>query len=213
MLRMLLKQVIILLLFCQAPGAAADAYDDLLQAVRNNDVAGAEVLFSKGMDVNTTDPGGNTLLMLAAREDRIELAKSLLRRRAGVAARNSYGENALMLAAGTGSPEMVTLLVEHGAPVNQSGWNPLIYAAWQGKTQIVKYLLEKGADIDAVAPNGVSALMMATRGGHLEAVKLLLWEVADPNLKSDSGATALGWALRDGNSEIAALLRQAGAKE
>ena len=55
--------------------------------------------------------------------------------------------------------------------------------------------------------------MMAARGGHFDTVKLLLWEVADPNIKSESGATALQWALKEGNTDIAALLKQAGAKE
>ena len=73
--------------------------------------------------------------------------------------------------------------------------------------------MDKGANIDAVSPDGVSALMMATRGGYYETVKLLLWEVADPNITSASGGTALDWALRAGNTEIAELLKQAGAKE
>ena len=108
---------------------------------------------------------------------------------------------------------MVRVLVDRGARINLAGWNPLIYAAWQGRTHVVKYLLEKGAEIDALSPNGISALMMAARGGHFETVKLLLWEVADPNIKGDSGSTALAWALKAGNTDIADLLRKAGAKE
>jgi len=78
---------------------------------------------------------------------------------------------------------------------------------------VVKYLLQQGAEIDALSPNGVSALMMAAREGHFDTVKLLLWEVANPNIKSESGITALKWALKAGNTDIADLLKQAGAKE
>jgi len=196
-----------------SPWAVADAYDDVLNAVKLNNIPVAEALFAKGLDVNTVDPSANTLLMLAVRENHHDLIRRLLDLRAKVDARNSYGETALMAAAAKGNMEVVQLLVDRGAAVKQSGWNALIYAAWQGHTAVVKYLLGKGADIDAVSPNGVSALMLAARGGHFETVKLLLWELADPNLKSGSDGSALVWALKAGNSAIAELLRQAGAKE
>src|SRR5450759_4512327 len=160
---MLLRIFTIIILMLQVSWAAADSYDDLLTAIKLNDIRAADALFAKGMDVNTTDPGANTLLILAVRENHLDLVKRLLDRQAKVGARNRYGETALMFAA-KGNLEMVKLLVERGAAINQTGWNPLIYAAWQGKTDVVKYLLEKGAEIDALAPNGISALMMAARG-------------------------------------------------
>lgn len=209
---MILRILVVITLMLQVSWAAADSYDDLLTAIKLNDIPVAEALFAKGMDVNTTDPSANTLLMLAVRENHLDLVKRLLDRQAKVGARNRYGETALMFGA-RGSLEMVKLLVARGAAINQTGWNPLIYAAWQGKTDVVKYLLEKGAEIDALSLNGISALMMAARGGHFDTVKLLLWEVADPNIRSESGATALVWALKAGNTDIADLLKQAGAKE
>jgi len=197
----------------QTSGAKADAYDDLLAAVKLNNIPAAEALFARGMDVNTTDPGANTLLMIAIQNDCEEMFRLLVRQKARLDARNQYGETALMLAAAKGNLEQVKLMVEHGAKINIAGWNPLIYAAWRGRTEVVKYLLDQGAEIDAVSPNGISALMMAARGGYLDTVKLLLWEVADPNLRSDSGVTAMAWAVKAGNADIAKLLKQAGAKD
>ena len=205
--------LVVACLMLQSPAATAGSYDNLLTAVKLNDIPAAEALFAKGMDVNTTDPGANTLLMIAVQGEYGDMVKLLLRNKARVDARNKYGETALMLAAASGSLELVRLLVDHGANINLPGWNPLIYAAWRGQTEVVRYLLSKGADIDAVSPNGISALMMAARGGHFETVKLLLWEVANPNIKSESGATAMAWALKAGNSDIVKLLKQAGAEE
>ena len=193
--------------------AVAGSYDELLTAIKSNDLPAADALFARGMDANTSDASGNTLLMIAVRENHAHMARRLLQLQAKVGARNQYGESALMLAAANGELELVKLFVAHGAEVNMTGWNPLIYAAWRGRTEVVKYLLEKGADIDAVSPNGVSALMMAARDGHFDTVRLLLWEVADPNIKSESGASALGWARKAGNSEIADLLKHAGARD
>lgn len=204
---------IILTVSCCISGARAGTYEELLGAIGSNDILEAEKLFARGIDVNTADSGGNTLLIIAVRQEFTEMVRRLLVRRPILDARNGHGETALMLAAAKGNMDLVKLLVGHGAKVNVSGWNPLIYAAWSGRTEVVKYLLDHGAQIDAVAPSGISALMMAARGGHFETVKLLLWEVADPNLRSESGATALGLALKGRNTEIADLLKQAGAKE
>ena len=192
MIRILL---IILSQFFHVSSAVAGSYEDLLSAIKQDDIPAAEALFAKGMDVNTRDTGANSLLMISIQEDHTDMVERLLQRQADVGARNQYGETALMLAAAKGNLDLVKLLVKPGAKVNLAGWNPLIYAAWRGKTEVVQYFLDNEANIDAVSPNGISALMMATRGGHFDTVKLLLWEVADPNLKSNSGETALGWAL------------------
>lgn len=204
---------IVCVALCGAGGAVADSYDDALTAVRMDDIPALEALFSRGLDANTTDSSANTLLMLAIRDDHVEMAKNILGRRPNLAARNRYGETALMFASANCHLDLVNLLVAKGAAVNLSGWNPLSYAAWKGRIEVAKYLLERGADVDAVSSNGISALMMAARGGHYEMVKLLLWEVADPNLRTDTGETALDWAEKAGNTEIAELLKQAGAEK
>ena len=45
----------------------AGAYDDMLTAMKQNDVPQVMRLLQRGMDVNTSDQAGNTLLMMAAR--------------------------------------------------------------------------------------------------------------------------------------------------
>src|SRR3990172_2097427 len=95
----LLKILLISFATFQLSSAVADSYDDLLAAIKLNDIATAEKLFAKGMDVNTADPSANTLLMLAVRENHVDMVKRLLQRSAKVAAKNRYGETALMLAA------------------------------------------------------------------------------------------------------------------
>jgi len=212
MLRILRFLKIVALLLA-ASSALAGSYDDMLDAVKQDDLPTVEALLARGMDVDTTDANANTLLMIATQEHRIGMARRLLQANAKVGARNRYGETALMLAAADGNPEMVKLMLDHGASINISGWNPLIYAAWRGHTEVVKYLLDKGAEVDAVSPDGITALMMATRDGHMDTVRLLLWELADPNLRSRSGTTALDWALKAGNTELAELLKQVGAEE
>ena len=54
-------------------------------------------------------------------------------------------------AAWKGHTDIVKLLIENGADVNEKnalGWTPLGSAAYFGYTDVVKLLIEKGADID-----------------------------------------------------------------
>lgn len=196
-----------------AGSGLAQSLDEMFSAVKSNDVATVERLLQRGIDVNSTDPRGDSLLIIAAREGHEDVVGRLIAGRARVNARNGAGETALMMAAIKGYLAVVGRLQAAGAEINHSGWNALLYAAFEGKTVICKFLLEKGANIDALAPNGASALMLAARQGHLETVRLLLWEHADPKIRTAEGITALQWALKAGNTDIVNLLKQAGVKE
>ena len=58
--------------------ACAGAYDDMEEALIRNDAAAAIALIKRGIDVNTVDPLGNTLLIQAVRRDIPELVDYLL---------------------------------------------------------------------------------------------------------------------------------------
>ena len=59
---------------------------------------------------------------------------------------------------------------------------------------MVRYLLAEGANINAVSPNGTTALMMAVREGKCSTALLLIARGADVNLRNENGASALDWA-------------------
>ena len=67
MCRILLKIWFISLIFTHSNWVGANAYDEILNAIKLNNIPAAEALFARGLDVNTTDPSANTLLMLAVR--------------------------------------------------------------------------------------------------------------------------------------------------
>jgi len=192
--------------------ASAGAYEDMEEALIRGDSGAAINLIKRGVDVNTVDKAGNTLLIQAVRRDVPELFDYLLLRRAKLNVRNRNGETALSLAAYTGKLQYVQRLVEAGAEVNFYGWSPLTYAAYNGHTAIVDYLLKRGAEINATTENGSSALFFAARFGHIEVIKLLLKNKADPTLANENGDTAIDWALKSDNTDIADLLRAAGGR-
>jgi ankyrin repeat protein len=153
-----------LLLALLMPGlAAAGAYEDMEEALISGDTSWAIKLLDKGMDVNSVDAAGNTLLMQAVQRDNADLLTQLLKRRARLNTRNRNGETALSLAAFKGNLPLVQRLVEAGADVNLYGWPPLIYGAFNGHTAVVEYLLKKGANVNATTENGSTALLFAAR--------------------------------------------------
>lgn len=197
----------VMLLFPVA--AFGGVYDAMLNAVKIKDFETVRDLLDRGMDVNTTDDSGNSLLMLAAQQGSFSIVEWLLRKGAKVLIKNKYGDSALMLAALRGDLPIVDALVAAGAEIDPEGWTPLIYAAFGGHQEVVRFLLKLDVDIDAQASNGMTALMAASRNGHLEVVRILLDHDADQSLANQQNLTAMDLATTAGSREIASELSRA----
>lgn len=95
----------------------------------------------------------------------------------------------------TSSMKDLKLLVKSGLSPNQRpyhGLHPLMYACRADKSldiPKVKYLIELGADVNAVGPQGKTALHYAARGGNAELCELLLDAGADRTTLDDGGRT------------------------
>jgi ankyrin repeat protein len=192
----------------------AAAYEDLLRAAEIGDAKGVDQMIGKGMDPNTADAKGNTLLIIAVREGHRDVVGALVRRKANANKRNQYGDSALMLASLRGDREIARMLIElGGAEVKHSGWAPIHYAAFYDKPEMIRYLIAKGADKDALAPNGYTPLMLSARSGHTDAARALLQEDVDINLRNPDGQTALKIARQRKHGEVAELIVRAGGVE
>ena len=205
--------VVVFLLAVPALSFAQSSFEQLLKAVNTGDTKTVGALLDKGLEPNTADPEGNTILMLAARGGDQEIVALLIDRKASVTRRSAHGDTALMFACLKGHLPIAKLLVANGAQVKQNGWAPLHYAVFEGRTEVVKFLLEKGADKNGLAPNGFTPLMLAARGGHLETARVLLYEDVDLYTKGPKGETALAIATQRKSEELVTLLRRAGALE
>ena len=188
-------------------------YDDFLKAVNAGDVKTVGSFLGQGLDPDTADKDGNTVLMIASRLGHKELVQYLLAHKASASKRSPHGDTALMLASLGGHLEIAKILVAGGAPIAQDGWTALHYAAFEGHAEVIKFLLEKGADKNGLGPNGYSPLMFTARGGHLEAARILLYADADMSIKGPKGETALSIATERKKEDLVSLLRRAGAVE
>jgi hypothetical protein len=105
-----------------------------------------------------------------------------------IAACDEYGRTPLMLAAWNGKKDIVGLLIEKGARLDdlcgKSSNTALMYAAENGHTEIVELLLEKGASQSRNNIFGKNALKLAQECRHPETVALLTeWRDKEKELK------------------------------
>lgn len=188
--------------------AYAGVYEDILFAANEKNTDQVVSLLQRGLDVNTADRDGSTLLLIAARTGNVELASFLLKNRASHSRANRYGDTPLLAAAAQGQIAVAEQLIAAGAGINPKGWTPLHYASYGNHAELLKLLLGKGAQVDAVAPNGYTALMMAAISGQNDALKVLLGAGADPGLKNADGLGASDLARQKGFDAAAELIEK-----
>ncbi|MFP4565719.1 MAG: ankyrin repeat domain-containing protein [Spirochaetaceae bacterium] len=125
-------------------------------------------------------------------------------------ARDESGLPALFRAVRSGSLNVVRLLVDYGADVNEQsgdrGTSPLMEAAGTGQVAVTRQLLEAGADPDMVSTYGQSAAILAASEGHADTLKLLLEWNARTDLVDHLGMTALKYATLFHHDEAAQAL-------
>jgi ankyrin repeat protein len=188
--------------------ARADAYVDFFRAVNIDNASTVTDLLARGFDPNTKSESGQVALFLAMREDAPKVAAALLASPAlNVDATNAMGETPLMMAALKGRLDWAKKLIERGAKVQKPGWSPVHYAATGPSTELLAMLLDRGAEINALAPNRNTPLMMAARYGPEDSVKLLLQRGADKKLINDRNLSAADMAKTGERNWLVPLLQ------
>lgn len=188
--------------------ATADAYVDYFRAVSVDNADTVAELLAGGFDPNTKSESGNVALFLAMRDDSPKVATVLLASPAlNVDATNAVGETPLMMAALKGRTEWAKKLIERGAKVQKPGWAPVHYAATGPSTELLIMLLDRGAEINALAPNRNTPLMLAARYGPEDNVKLLLQRGADKKLINDRNLSAADMARTADRQALVPLLK------
>jgi len=181
----------------------AHAQTALMWAVIENHPEMVKLLLAHGAEINArttvTIPKGEYVPAKAGGAS----GTGIIRQRALPTA--DGGMTPLLFAVRDGNTEMVRLLLEHGADINQSSGNhtsPLIIALLNGQVGLATELLARGADPNAADDYHRAALFAAidlrnfnhekygdlpTDGRDpLDLIKALLKKGADPNLRTDT---------------------------
>uniref|UniRef100_A0A8C9XRI7 Caskin-2 n=1 Tax=Sander lucioperca TaxID=283035 RepID=A0A8C9XRI7_SANLU len=117
--------------------------------------------------------------------------------------------SALHHAALTGTPELLSLLLEAQATVDIkdiNGMRPLHYAAWQGKADSVLLLLRAGASVNSTSHDGQVPLHLSAQYGHYEVSEMLLQHQSNPCLMNKAKKTPLDLTCEFGRLKVAQLL-------
>ncbi|XP_039198869.1 caskin-2 isoform X2 [Crotalus tigris] len=162
---------------------------ELIQAVKNEDVPGVQKLVAK-IKVSKNKLLGST-------------------KRLNVNYQDVDGFSALHHAALVGSLELISLLLEAQAIVDikdTNGMRPLHYAAWQGKVEPVRLLLRASASVNMASLDGQVPLHLSAQYGHYEVSEMLLQHQSNPCLINKAKKTPLDLACEFGRLKVAQLL-------
>lgn len=146
----------------------------LYEASKEGRFAIVQILLARGAERWVIDDEGNTpldiaLLHCSENHDCREVIAILVAHEGG-------GLSPLYIASSWGHIQIVEVLLEHGADVNEpmlDGWAPLHVAASKGHREVVEVLFMKGANRNATIKSGETPLQIAAKYGHSEVVKLL----------------------------------------
>jgi len=138
------------------------------------------MLIRQGAKLDSKDGDGLTPLAIASQNSKIKAAQALILAGADV-----------------------------NEPVAKGGYTPLMLAAISGSSELVTALIDHGAKVNAVNPGGVTALMIAAAGNRPSIAALLLRSGADVNARSEDGRTALSIAQANSNDALVRMLQEA----
>lgn len=154
--------------------------DRLIEAVKANDIEGAEDLLVRKHDVDVRDENRRTALFFAAIQGNERVVELLLRFNPKIGAVDKFGSS------------------------------PLYYAAAANHVGVIEMLAEKDADLNQQNRQGLTPLIVAASDGHLAVVQTLIELKADSETTDFTGRTAYDWAVRNNRRFVIRYLKSAG---
>lgn len=192
----------------------------LLTAVGSGDADDVALAIRAGADVEVQDAHRRTALLLAAAEDRVEVARLLVAVGASPDAVDDRHDTPWLVTGVTGSvPMLEALLPAHPDLTlrNRYGGISVIPASERGHVAYVRRVVETGIEVNHINNLGWTALLEAVILGdgsepYQQIVAMLLEAGAEPDLADGDGVTAREHARSKGQIAVADLLEAAGSR-
>lgn len=187
------------IMFNSAP-AYADDWNDLYGALNSamwqqNDQKLISLL-EQGVDINTRNSDGWTLLHIASDQGKPAFVRLLLNRGADPSIKTNYGKTAFDVA---GSAQIKQMLTDAMAARGGGGlptfdpakaWTEARWAIEYNQQDELARLLDTGLDVNARNSDGWTLLMVAAWKGSLKSVEYLVGRGADQRARNNKGETA-----------------------
>lgn len=181
----------------------------LFHAIARSDTAEVRQLLADGADPNDASWGSRTV-----------------RRDYESEQQRQQWDTPLIFAVESGRPDVVRLLLDHGADLHQTrryggrfgdryrGPTALAVAVGRGDLATVELLLARGARVTDLTPGEELPLVCgAAEDGHAAIVRILLTHGADANARCRGGRSPLAVAHAADQPAVVTVLRGAGARE
>ncbi|WP_264336588.1 ankyrin repeat domain-containing protein [Wolbachia endosymbiont (group B) of Chorthippus brunneus] len=182
-----------------------DLDKQLLTAVQDCNLSKAEVLVSRGANINTKNDDGYTSLHLAVLKNFRSGIDYLIKEGANIDDKDNIGRAPLHWAARDGYLDIVQAITEGGANLDvkdKDNKTPSDLASWKGYDNIVQYLKQVQLD---------KKLLAAAKGNDYHEVQILVSQGASLEAKDRNGRTSLYWASCNGYLGVVQCLIDRGA--
>jgi uncharacterized protein len=204
----------------ESGGSAYAQASELHTAAASGDLAAVNGLIAEGAVLDAADDSGQTALLLAVDNNRVDIAKALIAAGASINAQAANQDTPWLLAGASGRTEIIQAMIPAGPDFsirNRFGGNALIPACERAHVETIKLLLTTKIDVNHVNNLGWTCLLeivILGDGGprHQEAARLVLAAGANPNLAEKNSVTPLAHAQANGQTEIAQLIEAAGGE-
>jgi ankyrin repeat protein len=194
----------------------------LTAAAKQGDTSTIKELLNKGVKVDETNSGkwSATPLYWSLSYCEFEAAELLLKKGANANSADSFGLAPLQLAVCCKDVDisLIEHLIEKGADLNYNntsdGLTSLHYAISCGADEVARLLIEKGANVNALADDGTSPLILAAKNDSVFIAKLLLEKGADVDWSDFKKKNAMSYAngFFNKKKKMIELLESAGGK-
>jgi len=192
-------------------------FQDLIEAVKNDNLPGVNEALKAGADVNQANESGYTALHRAVQYGHTDIAVALLKvKEIEVNKASIYGDTALYTAAQCGYTDIATALLKADGidvnKVNRNNYTALHVAALFDNTDIVTALLVLAVDeidVDKAGNDGNTALHYAIGSSNVEIVTMLLPKFSNFMAQDENGKILQDLAKEKGNPEIIKLVNDA----
>jgi len=201
--------------------AQAGATRRLREAAASGNLELAREAIRGGAAINAANEAGETPLLIAVQNNRLDVFKILLERGANINAQARNMDTPWLLAGARGRTPMIELMLPLNPDLtlrNRFGGSSLIPACHYGHVETVRLLLARSKiAIDQINNLGWTCLLEAVilgDGGkaHQEIVRMVLAAGANSSLADREGVSPLQHARRMRQTAIVRILEAAGAK-
>lgn len=188
--------------------------EELINAIKKDDLTQVETFLKQGVDPNTADSYGNTLLHIASDSNDPKMLQLISSNGANPDLKNKVGDTVIHHAARKKNVEALKILAPLSKDLNvlnQVGRSALHIAISSKNKESVNVLLDNKADPNVLDKDLNAPIHSVIARGEGELLDILLKKGANPNVENNNGQTSLVVCIERANKEFVKKLVDNGA--